>query len=155
VSSCHPTLGSLLPLFAPVATDFSGENAQTWYRNIDKLVHHVNANGTFNALYSTPSIYTSAKVASTPLPQRDEDVMPYFDDAHAVWSGYFSSSSSLGSLTRHLLPSSFPPCSHSPSPSLCLLRAGAEALRARLVARVYGRAPDAGGGAAARRHGLF
>ena len=63
------------------SSDFSGENAQTWFRNIDKLIHHVNANGPFNALYSTPSIYTSAKLAGTQLPQRDEDVMPYFDDA--------------------------------------------------------------------------
>jgi lysosomal alpha-mannosidase len=83
-----------------MATDFSGENAQTWFRNIDKLIHHVNANGKINLLYSTPSIYTAAKIASTPLPVRDEDVMPYFDDAHAVWTGYFSSRMALKHYVR-------------------------------------------------------
>jgi len=78
-----------------MASDFSGENAETWYRNVDKLIHYVNLNGNINVLYSTPSIYTSAKIATTPLPQRNEDVMPYFDDAHAVWSGYFSSRPAL------------------------------------------------------------
>jgi Glycosyl hydrolases family 38 N-terminal domain len=57
-----------------MATDFSMENAPVWFRNIDALIHHVNANGTYNALYSTPSIYTAAKIANTPLPQRTEDV---------------------------------------------------------------------------------
>ena len=83
-----------------MATDFSGENAQTWFRNIDKLIHHVNANGKINLLYSTPSIYTAAKIASTPLPVRDEDAMPYFDDAHAVWTGYFSSRMALKHYVR-------------------------------------------------------
>ena len=45
----------------------------------DKLIHYVNENGTYNALYSNPSIYTSAKVANTALPLRTEDVMPYFE----------------------------------------------------------------------------
>ena len=81
-------------------SDFSGENGQTWYRNIDKLIHHVNAHGVINLLYSTPSIYTAAKIATTPLPVRDEDVMPYFDDCHAVWSGYFSSRPALKHYVR-------------------------------------------------------
>jgi hypothetical protein len=83
-----------------VYSDFSGENGQTWYRNIDKLIHHVNAHGVINLLYSTPSIYTAAKIATTPLPVRDEDVMPYFDDCHAVWSGYFSSRPALKHYVR-------------------------------------------------------
>jgi len=67
-----------------MATDFSGENAQTWYRNIDKLVHYVSTpgpwgGGKYNVIYSTPSIYTAAKTANTPLPLRGEDVMPYAD----------------------------------------------------------------------------
>ena len=67
-----------------MATDFSGENAQTWYRNIDKLVHYVSTpgpwgGGKYNVLYSTPSIYTAAKAANTPLPLRTEDVLAYAD----------------------------------------------------------------------------
>jgi hypothetical protein len=57
-----------------MATDFSGENAPTWFRNIDKLIHYANGGdptvpgaGKYNLLYSTPSIYTAAKVATTPL----------------------------------------------------------------------------------------
>lgn len=114
-----------------MATDFSGENAQTWYRNIDKLIHWVNLNGTVNALYSTPSIYTAAKVATTPLPRRDEDVMPYFDDAHAVWSGYMSSrpalkgyvrdSSRVFQAAKQLQAAALPPADMGPGNPLYLL----------------------------------
>ena len=83
-----------------MATDFSGENAITWYRNIDKLIHHVNAAGKYNLLYSTPSIYTAAKAATTPLPLRTEDVMPYADNRHAFWSGYFTSRPALKGYIR-------------------------------------------------------
>ena len=89
-----------------MATDFSGENGPTWYRNIDKLIHYVNlaggpgGGGKYHALYSTPSAYTAAKAASTPLPLREEDVMPYADDAHAFWSGYFSSRMALKGYVR-------------------------------------------------------
>jgi hypothetical protein len=83
-----------------MATDFSGENAFTWFRNIDSLIRAVNANGTFHALYSTPSIYTAAKVANTPLPLRTEDVMPYADGPHAFWSGYFTSRAALKGYIR-------------------------------------------------------
>ena len=114
-----------------MATDFSGENAQTWYRNIDKLIHHVNEAGKYNVLYSTPSIYTSAKIATTQLPRRDEDVMPYFDDAHAVWSGYFTSrpalkgyirdSSRVFQTAKQLQAFAAPPADMSPSNPLYLL----------------------------------
>ena len=32
-----------------------------WYRNLDKLIHYVNLNGTVNAFYSTPSFYVDQK----------------------------------------------------------------------------------------------
>jgi hypothetical protein len=90
-----------------MATDFSGENAPTWYRNIDKLIHYANGGdpsvpgaGKYNLLYSTPSMYTAAKAATTPLPLRTEDVMPYADGAHAFWSGYFSSRPALKGYVR-------------------------------------------------------
>jgi alpha-mannosidase len=83
-----------------MATDFSGENAPVWFRNIDSLIRVVNANGTYHALYSTPSIYTAAKAASTPLPLRTEDVMPYADGPHAFWSGYFTSRAALKGYVR-------------------------------------------------------
>jgi hypothetical protein len=89
-----------------MATDFSGENAETWFRNIDKLIYWVNraggpgGGGKYNALYSTPSIYTAAKAATTPLPLREEDVMPYADGPHAFWSGYFTSRPALKGYVR-------------------------------------------------------
>jgi len=89
-----------------MATDFSGENAPTWYRNIDKLIHWVNleggpgGGGKYHALYSTPSAYTAAKAAGAALPLRTEDVMPYADGPHAFWSGYFSSRPALKGYVR-------------------------------------------------------
>jgi Glycosyl hydrolases family 38 N-terminal domain len=73
-----------------MATDFSGENAETWYRNVDKLIKYVNAHGKYNVLYSIPAYYTASKTANVRFPLRTEDVMPYADDGHAFWSGYFT-----------------------------------------------------------------
>lgn len=42
-------------------TDFQYQNAVHWYRNLDKLIHYVNLNGTINMFYSTPSLYTDEK----------------------------------------------------------------------------------------------
>jgi alpha-mannosidase len=43
----------LLP--SAMGSDFNYEAALQWYHNIDKLIHHVNLNGTVNAFYSTPT----------------------------------------------------------------------------------------------------
>ena len=44
-----------------MGSDFQYENANLWYKNLDKLIHYVNAqqaNGVkVNVLYSTPSCY--------------------------------------------------------------------------------------------------
>lgn len=44
-----------------MGSDFQYENANLWYKNLDKLIHYVNgqqANGSkVNVLYSTPSCY--------------------------------------------------------------------------------------------------
>ncbi|KAM7483510.1 hypothetical protein LguiB_008093 [Lonicera macranthoides] len=47
-----------------MGTDFKYQYAQSWFRNMDKLIHYVNQDGRVNALYSTPSIYTDAKYAA-------------------------------------------------------------------------------------------
>ena len=41
--------------------DFQFQNADHWYRNLDKLIHYVNLNGSVNAFYSTPARYTDEK----------------------------------------------------------------------------------------------
>ena len=73
-----------------------------WYKNLDKLIHHVNAGqSAVNLLYSTPSIYTEAKLSQqTTWPLKTDDGMPYFDGPHAVWSGYFTSRSALKAYVR-------------------------------------------------------
>lgn len=44
-----------------MGSDFQYENANLWYKNMDKLIHYVNAqqkNGSkVHVLYSTPSCY--------------------------------------------------------------------------------------------------
>jgi len=84
-----------------MGTDFSYENAVTWFKNIDKIIHYVNLDGRVNALYSTPSIYARAKIASVKLPVRTDDMFPYADDAHAVWAGYFTSRPALKGTNAH------------------------------------------------------
>lgn len=60
-----------------MGTDFRYQYAYTWYRNMDKLIHYVNKDGRVNALYSTPSIYTDAKYAtSKSWPLKIEDYFP-------------------------------------------------------------------------------
>ncbi|KAJ7971780.1 Alpha-mannosidase [Quillaja saponaria] len=75
-----------------MGTDFKYQYAHTWFRQMDKLIHYVNKDGRVNALYSTPSIYTDAKYASSESwPIKNDDFFPYADRANAYWTGYFSS----------------------------------------------------------------
>ncbi|KAJ1487752.1 hypothetical protein T484DRAFT_1785592 [Baffinella frigidus] len=37
-----------------MGSDFQYENADMWFNNLDKIIHHVNADGRVNAFYSTP-----------------------------------------------------------------------------------------------------
>ncbi|KAK7311283.1 hypothetical protein RJT34_09317 [Clitoria ternatea] len=75
-----------------MGTDFKYQYAETWFRQMDKLIHYVNKDGRVNALYSTPSIYTDAKYATNePWPIKTGDFFPYADHANAFWTGYFTS----------------------------------------------------------------
>ncbi|KAJ1253946.1 hypothetical protein BS78_K147300 [Paspalum vaginatum] len=101
--------------------DFNYQYAESWFRNMDKLIQHVNkftshalvfgilltpakmyifklrkkvkcTNGRVHALYSTPSIYTDAKHASNESwPVKYDDYFPYADSTNAYWTGYFTS----------------------------------------------------------------
>ncbi|TVU31334.1 hypothetical protein EJB05_23016 [Eragrostis curvula] len=72
--------------------DFNYQYAESWFRNMDKLIRHVNKDGRVHALYSTPSIYTDAKYASNESwPVKNDDYFPYADAANAYWTGYFTS----------------------------------------------------------------
>ncbi|CAJ1787433.1 unnamed protein product [Sphenostylis stenocarpa] len=75
-----------------MGTDFKYQYAHTWFRQLDKLIHYVNKDGRVNALYSTPSIYTDAKYAtSESWPIKTDDFFPYADRANGYWTGYFTS----------------------------------------------------------------
>lgn len=88
----------------PAGSDFEYQNADVWYRNLDKLIHYINVNASLGgpvcAFYSTPSHYTDAKYA---MSKRDEiswesrfdDVMPLANAANSYWSGYFTSRPAL------------------------------------------------------------
>ena len=53
---------STVDVIFPLGCDFQYENAATWFTNTDKLVHWLNVDGRVNAFYSSPSIYTEAKL---------------------------------------------------------------------------------------------
>ena len=77
-------------------TDFQYQNADPWYTNLDKLIHYVNMNGTVNAFYSTPSVYTDEKKKwRGSYEVRKDDIFPLADNPHHYWSGYFTSRPSL------------------------------------------------------------
>ncbi|KAH8050058.1 hypothetical protein JL722_11590 [Aureococcus anophagefferens] len=78
-------------------TDFQYQNADHWFRNLDKLMHYVNLNGSVNAFYSTPTIYTEwkHKNKSVVYEVRTDDIFPLADNAHDYWSGYFTSRPAL------------------------------------------------------------
>ncbi|GMH41782.1 hypothetical protein BSKO_09692 [Bryopsis sp. KO-2023] len=77
------------------------ENAISWYKNLDKIIHYTNQNGRVHAFYSTMSDYVDAKHASEiQWKTREGDFFPYADTPQAQWTGYFSSRSSLKGYVR-------------------------------------------------------
>uniref|UniRef100_A0A8C7N966 Alpha-mannosidase n=1 Tax=Oncorhynchus kisutch TaxID=8019 RepID=A0A8C7N966_ONCKI len=83
-----------------MGSDFQYENANLWYKNLDKLIRYVNqmqSNGSeVNVLYSTPSCYLQElhRVNLT-WPLKGDDFFPYADSAHDFWTGYFTSRPAL------------------------------------------------------------
>ncbi|KQJ88370.1 hypothetical protein BRADI_4g17308v3 [Brachypodium distachyon] len=84
-----------------MGTDFKYQYAETWFRQMDKLIHYVNKDGRVNVLYSTPSIYTDAKFAANEAwPLKTNDFFPYADKPNAYWTGYFTSRPALKQYVR-------------------------------------------------------
>ncbi|XAR73763.1 Alpha-mannosidase [Bertholletia excelsa] len=72
--------------------DFEYQYAESWFKQMDKLIHYVNKDGRVNALYSTPTIYTDAKNAeNASWPLKADDYFPYADGENAYWTGFFTS----------------------------------------------------------------
>ncbi|KAI3502829.1 hypothetical protein L1887_31172 [Cichorium endivia] len=83
--------------------DFEYQYAESWFKEMDKLIHYVNKDGRVNALYSTPSIYTDAKLASNvSWPLKTNDYFPYADSGDSYWTGYFTSRPALKGYVRSL-----------------------------------------------------
>ncbi|EFH41343.1 glycosyl hydrolase family 38 protein [Arabidopsis lyrata subsp. lyrata] len=83
--------------------DFQYQFAESWFRQMDRLIHYVNKDGRVNALYSTPSLYVDAKNdANVTWPLKTGDFFPYADRAYAYWTGYFTSRPALKRYVRAL-----------------------------------------------------
>lgn len=83
--------------------DFQYQYAETWFKQMDKLIHYVNKDGRVNALYSTPSMYVDAKHATNEeWPLKTHDYFPYADRINAYWTGYFTSRPALKRYVRML-----------------------------------------------------
>ncbi|XP_010871016.2 lysosomal alpha-mannosidase [Esox lucius] len=83
-----------------MGSDFQYENANLWYKNLDKLIRYVNqkqVNGSnIHVLYSTPSCYLQElHRANLSWTVKRDDFFPYADAAHDFWTGYFTSRPAL------------------------------------------------------------
>ncbi|XP_068670671.1 lysosomal alpha-mannosidase-like isoform X1 [Montipora foliosa] len=75
-----------------MGSDFMYENANLWYKNLDKLIKYVNEDGRVNAFYSTPTMYLDAlHNANQTWELKTDDFFPYADCPHCYWTGYFTS----------------------------------------------------------------
>ncbi|KAG8660242.1 alpha-mannosidase-like isoform X2 [Manihot esculenta] len=83
--------------------DFQYQYAESWFKQMDKLIHYVNKDGRVNALYSTPSIYTDVKnAANEAWPLKTDDYFPYADGENAYWTGFFTSRPGMKRYVRQL-----------------------------------------------------
>ncbi|KAK4784826.1 hypothetical protein SAY86_019194 [Trapa natans] len=83
--------------------DFQYQYAESWFKQMDKLIHYVRKDGRVNALYSTPSLYTDAKNGENiSWPLKTDDYFPYADHQNAYWTGYFTSRPALKRYVRML-----------------------------------------------------
>jgi lysosomal alpha-mannosidase len=105
-----------------MGSDFHYQNANTWFKNLDKLIKYVNAEvfilsilfnclsfyiqqahgSNVNVFYSTPSCYVYAlNKADREWTSKTDDFFPYGDSPHSFWTGYFTSRASLKRYERH------------------------------------------------------
>jgi len=82
--------------------DFNYHNADTWFYNLDRLMHHARMDGRINLFYSSPADYTQAKNRDQEEDWeiRQDDLMNLKERDHAYWTGYFSSRVAFKRLLR-------------------------------------------------------
>uniref|UniRef100_A0A3B4WWI6 Alpha-mannosidase n=1 Tax=Seriola lalandi dorsalis TaxID=1841481 RepID=A0A3B4WWI6_SERLL len=100
IANSQATVYKTNHIIMTMGSDFQYENANLWYKNLDKLIHYVNAqqaNGSkVNVLYSTPSCYLQElHRANLTWALKTDDFFPYADSAHDFWTGYFTSRPAL------------------------------------------------------------
>jgi lysosomal alpha-mannosidase len=89
-----------------MGSDFQYENANEWFKNMDKLMKYVNAQqasgSNVNVFYSTPSCYLYAlNKAGRAWTSKTDDFFPYAHHPHGFWTGYFTSRAALKRYERH------------------------------------------------------
>ena len=92
-------------IFIPMGGDFNYAYANTWYKQMDKLIHYTKEDGRINVFYSTPNQYTKAKYElfkDYNWTLKTDDWFPYADQKHAYWTGYFTSRPALKGYIRSL-----------------------------------------------------
>ena len=81
--------------------DFLYENANIFFKNMDKMIAAVNKDGRVKAIYSTPYKYTLAKNAEpVQWTIRRSDALPLGGAVHQYWTGYFTSRPALKRYVR-------------------------------------------------------
>ncbi|XP_045146219.1 lysosomal alpha-mannosidase-like [Echinops telfairi] len=83
-----------------MGSDFHYGEAERWFKNLDMLIHLVNAQqakgSRVHLLYSTPACYLQElNKANLTWSLKEDDFFPYADGPHEFWTGYFSSRPAL------------------------------------------------------------
>ncbi|XP_018323399.1 lysosomal alpha-mannosidase-like isoform X2 [Agrilus planipennis] len=87
-------------LLITMGNDFNYQDADVWFKNLDKLIKYANQrqndSSKYNLLYSTPSCYLNAvhdesSKKKLTWPVKTDDFFPYASDDHSYWTGYFTS----------------------------------------------------------------
>ncbi|CAF1508468.1 unnamed protein product, partial [Didymodactylos carnosus] len=89
-----------------MGSDFQFENANEWFKNLDKIIRYVNeqqSNGSdVNVFYSTPSCYLYAlNKAQLTWTSKTDDFFPIAFNPHAFWTGFFTSRPALKRFERY------------------------------------------------------
>ena len=75
--------------------DFQYMNARMNFKNMDKLIRHMNEKSEetgIHLLYSTPDCYLSAITSGDQVyPRKEDDFFPYASGRNSYWTGYFTS----------------------------------------------------------------
>ena len=75
-------------ILIPYGSDFQWVSAHQYYKNVDKLIHHINEDGRINAFYSTPAEYVAVKHKyNHSWPLKTDDFFPYADCPVCYWTG--------------------------------------------------------------------